>query len=375
MQANRQTHASKEAWEEYCASELKGARPILEQLGFTLDTTQVHTGGERYLMSGHKLVLTGRRTSDNKRVVIKVSSYASGSKEIEEEHKAREVLKKINFAYRTFFIPEELLFIKKDGYTIDVTAYIEQERPFIMHELEEQFFLALRAFETQEGVHATTYAHAATIREAFGTMGAREYIQTFRMNMEACVANDRDNKELAETFAEALAFMEEHRTIIERYSGFLTHNDFVPHNLRVSGKEVYLLDYSAILFGNKYESWARFLNFMIHHNRPLELALANYVRTNRGEEEYLSLRLMRLHIIGILLNFYTGALGKTEGDLHTLTRVRVGFWTNVMQHILKDETVPEKIIDAYIADTERLRSTEEKARQKEILGLEKKVSV
>ena len=95
------------------------------------------------------------------------------------------MLKKINFAYRNFFIPEELLFTKKDGYTIDVTAYIEQERPFIMHELEEQFFLALRAFETQEGVHATTYSHAATIREAFGTMGAREYIQTFRMNMEA----------------------------------------------------------------------------------------------------------------------------------------------------------------------------------------------
>ena len=83
--------------------------------------------------------------------------------------------------------------------------------------------------------------------------------------------------------------MEEHRTVIERYSGFLTHNDFVPHNLRVSGKEVYLLDYSSMLFGNKYESWARFLNFMIHHNRPLELALANYVRTNRGEEEYLEL--------------------------------------------------------------------------------------
>ena len=56
--------------------ELAGARPMLEQLGFILDTTQVHTGGERYLMSGHKLVLTGRRTSDNKRVVIKVSSYA-----------------------------------------------------------------------------------------------------------------------------------------------------------------------------------------------------------------------------------------------------------------------------------------------------------
>jgi len=371
MQANRQTHASQAAWEQYRESELKGARPILQGLGFILDEKQVHTGGERYLMSGHKLVLTGRRSSDNKRVVIKVSSYASGAKEIEDEHKAREVLKKINFAYRNFFIPEELLFTQKDGYTIDVTAYIEQERPFIMHELEEQFFLALRAFETQEGVHATTYSHAAAIREAFGAMGAREYIQTFRMNTEASVANDRDNKELARTMAEALAFMEEHRTVIERYSGFLTHNDFVPHNLRVSGKEVYLLDYSAILFGNKYESWARFLNFMIHHNRPLELALANYVRTNRGEEEYLSLRLMRLHIIGILLNFYTGALGKTEGDLHALTRVRVGFWTSVMQHLLKDEAVPEKLIASYVAETERLRSSEEKARQKEILGLEK----
>ena len=56
-------------------------------------------------------------------------------------------------------------------------------------------------------------------------------------------------------------------------------------------------------------------------------------------------------------------------------RLRIGFWTRVMQAILADQPVPEDVIAPFLEEQERLRSSDEKARQKEILGLEKKVPV
>ena len=41
---------------------------------------------------------------------------------------------------------------------------------------------------------------------------------------------------------------------------------------------------------------------MVHHNPDLEKILSEYVRANRGEEEYLSLRLMRVYKLGFLSN-------------------------------------------------------------------------
>ena len=73
---------AKNQWEEYRESEMREVAPILEELGFSLDETQVHTAGERFLMAGardvggggYKLVLLGKRRSDGMRAVIKVSS-------------------------------------------------------------------------------------------------------------------------------------------------------------------------------------------------------------------------------------------------------------------------------------------------------------
>lgn len=367
---------AKKAWEEYRARELKTATSLLQSLGFTLDEKQVHIGGERYLMTGardvggggKKLVLTGRRTSDGKRVVIKISSDAAGMKEIEREHASRIILHSLDFAVYTFSSPEEILYTKKDGHLIFITSYIEEERTFIEHELEEQFFIALQAFETQEGVHATTYAHARTIKEAFGMADASQYLAEFEMFRKNAIESDPDNTELSEAFSKASSFLKENETVIERYAGFLTHSDFSPQNLRVHDHTLFLLDYASIYFGNKYESWARFINFMIHHNPALEHMLVDYVRQNRSGEEYLSLRLMRVYKIGFLLQFYTDALGKTEGNLHTLTRLRVGFWTAAMNAVLADAPVSTDIVDAYRSDLEVLRSDEEKARQREILA-------
>ena len=366
----------REAWDAYREEELRRITPIIANLGYTLDVTQVHTGGERFLMAGArdvgggglKLVLTGRDTKSGKRVVIKVSNSTQGIAEIERERECREVLHKLEFASRAFRTPQELVYTKEGPYVISITSYIEQERAFIEHSLDEQFFLALRAFETQEGVHATTFSHAQTIKKTFGMVGVQEYLDTFESFRNRAVTNDPDNTMVRETLERGSEFLQTNKTVIERYSGFLTHADFVPNNLRVSGRDLFLLDYASIHFGNKYESWARFLNFMIHHNAQLEQTLAGYVRENRGEEEYLSLRLMRVYKIGYLLAFYTEALHKTSGNLHELTVRRIDLWTRAMDAILKDMPVPEEVVASYVAELDRLRSEDEKARQKEILG-------
>jgi len=368
--------SEREAWETYREEELRRITPIIANLGYTLDAAQVHLGGERFLMAGArdvgggglKLVLTGRETATNKRVIIKASNDPEGIAEIERERECREVLHSLKFASRVFRTPEELLYTRQGEYVISVTAYIEQEQAFIEHDLDEQFFLALRALETQESVHATTYSHAQVIKKTFGMVGAQDYLDAFDSFEERATRGDPDDTSLAETFGRGHAFLHAHKTVIERYCGFLTHADFVPNNLRVAGRDLFLLDYASIHFGNKYESWARFLNFMIHHNPELERTLAEYVRNNRTEEEYLSLRLMRIYKIGYLLAFHAEALGKTSGNLHELTRHRINLWTHAMDAVLKDKPVPKEIIDSYMGGLERLRSDDEKARQKEILG-------
>ncbi len=354
-------------WEKYREQELKSARPLIEALGFVLDPKQPQIGGERYLMSGHKLVLLGRRRFDGKRVVIKVSSNPEGIREIEKERTAQEVLHALNFAVRTFFSPEELLFTARDGYTLRATAFIEQDKPFLTRPLEEQFFLALRAFETQEGVYATTYAHAHTIQNVFGMVSVQDYLEAFEEFRKSSLESDPHNKELATVMNRALEFLRQHRTVIERYCGFLTHHDLSLHNLRVVHHDIYLLDHTSIYFGNKYEGWARFINFMTQYNPALEKMLVQYVRENRGEKEYLDLRLMRVFKLGLLLQFHTNALTKTSGKLADITRLRIGFWTTVMSAILDDKELPEKNVAAFRDAQEALRTEEEKSRNREAL--------
>ncbi len=353
-------------WEAYRERELREFSPILAKLGFMLDEDQPHVGGERYLMSGEKLVLLGRRASDEKRVVIKVSSQPEGMREIEREQACRAILKRVDFAYRTFLLPGELLFVRSGNCAISITAYIEERLAFLNHSLEEQFFLALRAFETQEGVHATAYAHAKIIKKTFGIVGAREYLGSFGVFRKNALAADPGNAELAFALKRAWELLAAHEATIERYSGFLTHADFTPHNFRVVDRDIYLLDHTSLRFGNKYESWARFLNYMIIYNRPLRSALADYVRKNREEEEYLNLRLMCAYKIGFLLQFYAGALVRTGGDLNTLSRERVLFWARVLGSILDDVPVSEEMVREYEHSRDSLRSAEEKYRQKEL---------
>lgn len=351
----------KQQWHEFKTRELSAVTPLLAELGFVLDIEQVHISGERYLHRPHKLVLTGVRAADQLRVVIKASSHPEGVREIRRERACRTILHSLEFAYRTFLFPEELLYIKSGGHTIFVTAYIEQTRGFLEHSLRDQFFLAMRAFEMQEGAHAVTSSHIHKVHSEFDLYGAKEYLDAF--------ASFQNSMPTDATMQHAHAFLANSRETLELYCGFLTHDDFVPHNIRVKGTDIYLLDHTALHFGNKYEGWARFLNFMTLYNRPLEIALTDYVLNNRGTQEYASLCLMRAYKIGFLLQFYTASLEKTSGDLHTLTQKRLQFWTQALEAILNNTPLLDEVIENYKRSRDTLRSSEEKRRQRELQQL------
>lgn len=366
-----QPHNAQREWEHYRERELSAAARLLEKLGFELKDEQPHIGGERFLMTGerdvggggYKLVLLGTRIKDHKKVVIKISSDKEGIREIAAERRAREILRILKFAYQTLHAPGEILYITGGTHIVSVTAHIAQKQTFLSRPLEEQFSLALQACKAQESVHATTYSHTKVIRTVFGIWGVQEYLDSFELFLTAAIRSDPQNHALAQSAAKARGFLAEHRDTIEQYCGFLTHADFVPHNLRVYQDNVYLLDSASLHFGNKYESWARFLNFMLLYNRPLEEALLKYVHDNRTPEEELSLRLMRVYKLGKLLEYHTSALSKTSGNLNKLSRKRVEFWREVLESLLDNQPLSEEGISRYQSERDSLRSEEEKKRQ------------
>lgn len=354
-----QNNTEEEKWNEYCKQELVRLAPILKNLGYSLDEQQPHISGERYLTrplgSGRKLLLLGHQTADNIRVVIKTSSEVLGIKEIEHEHVCREILEKISFAYQTFLSPKELLYTQADGMVLLITAFIEQSHSFLERPLEEQFELALKSFKAQESAHATTYGHIRLIQKTFGEMHAAQYIEKFKKYV--------DESQPYADLSSAYEFLKQNIRTIEQYCGFLTHWDFMPQNIRIVGEHIYLLDHSSIHFGNKYEGWARFINFMTLYNPPLARALLQYVRNNRTPEESLSLKLMRVYRLGELIRYYTGWLPRTEGKLHELATARIYFWNQVLEAVLNDTEVSMETVETYKHTRDSLRSDAEKQRQ------------
>lgn len=337
--------------------ELEILTPLLAELGYRLDAKQPHISGERTLMGpiggGRKLVLLAT-DAHGTRVVIKASNDPKAIEEMEHERVCRDFLEKIKFAYEVFSSPKELLHARRRGYTVVVTKFIEQDTNFLDRPTKEQFGLALRAFKAQEGAHATTYEHARAIQSTFGEMRAKDYIE--KLSEYARVTG----------LPEALAFVEKHKETLEQYSGFLTHWDFTPHNIRVRGECVYLLDHSSLRFGNKYEGWARFINFMELYNPPLARALIQYVKDNRTREESESLRVMRVYRLVELIRYYHSWLPRTEGNLHDLAKARISFWTQVLETVLSsdDAVISESVVLEYKKTRDALRSEEEKERQR-----------
>lgn len=350
-------------------NELPTISALLKPLGFSLDEHQPHVSGERYLMAGGKLVLAGVR-EDGSKAIIKTSRHRDGKKEIESEKRSRDLMLSLSFAEKKILIPEELYYGTSDEYIFLIMRFIPQEKVFVAHTIEEQFFIALSAFEAQESFHATTYEHIRTIKDVFPVLSAAEYIQDFERLKESILLL-YPNESLREVLENADTFLKQNqnRRTIDRYASCLTHTDFVPHNFRLAENTLYMLDcvpnYATVHFGNKYEGWARFLNYMLIHSPELERLLATYVRDVRGESEYLSLRLMRAYKIAFLLEYYARALGKTTGDLHTLMLARIAYWREALRAILEDRSLSNEVTEKYIATRNMLRSDEEKKRQRE----------
>lgn len=340
----------------------------LKSLGFSLLKDQPHISGERFLMARYKQVLIGRRDSDNLKVIIKASNNLIGKKDIESERKARELLESTVFTSHTLLLPQEIYFGTTGGYMIWIMEFIEQEKVFVKHSLKEQFFLILKAFEIQERFHATTYEHIEKVKKIFPVFYGKDYIEEFG-KFHKYFRDKYPNKDIENTFQKAGKILQERKREIDEYCDYLTHTDFVPHNFRIRDDETYMLDCTpekrTVHFGNKYEGWARFINYMTIHNPVLNKLLFQYIKDNQREEEYLNLRLMRIYKLGFILKFYAESLEKTGGDLRVLTLERIAFWHEILKYVLDDKEVPDEFVEEYKNKRDTLRSEDEKKRQRE----------
>lgn len=354
---------AQKSWRERFAEELSRLEPVLTNMGFRLEVDQPHLSGERFLMTRNKLVLSGIH-HDGTPVIIKAANHIDGKNEINKEKTARDLLASVSFAKDIILFPKEIYYGEMGGYLFIITEYVPQEKVFVSHSLEEQFFLILRAFEEQEAFHATTFEHFKDVAKSFETSHARGYYEEFG-KIKDFIKEKLNDLDIDRTLEEAYNFLLSNKRNIGIMCGSLTHTDFVPHNFRIRGRDIYTLDLSAIRFGNRHESWARFLNYMVIHNPPLEKALVEYLRENRSEIEYISLRSMRVYKVGLLLEYYTKSLEKTTGDLRELTLERIGFWHEILKFLLKNEEIPDSFVEDYKKKRDNLRSEEEKKRQRE----------
>lgn len=364
-----QKHSDQEkAWEDFVAHEIALLSPVLKAHKYTLEKKQPHIQGERFLMqavtttSGKKVILFGK-DAHKKRVVIKATTDRNGIREIEHERMLRKKLHALPFAYESFHSPREILHVRNGSQIINIQEFIEQSSAFIDRPQKEQFTYALRAFKTQESVRATTSSHTRFIRNIFETKNAKDYLNGFNFFIQN-ITSHSDTSATKQLLNDVGVYLSNAQEDIERYCGFLTHTDFVPHNFRIRDNRIYLLDYSSLRFGNKHEGWARFINFMTLYNTELEQALLTYLEQNRAPEEASSLHLMRLYRLGEIIWYYTNVSEKSTGDLRTLNEARGQFWTNVMHHVYQKERVPMAVLTEYRKLRDSLRSKEEKERQK-----------
>jgi len=343
--------------------ELTYLSTILKELGFSVLQKQPHISGERKIFGSTKLVLICSDKDGNK-VVAKCSRHKIGKKELRREKKIRDHIKKTPFTKDTLSMPKEIFFGTQKNYLIFITEYIEQEKIFVEYSTNKQFLMILRAFEEQESFHATTFEHSLFARLYTSVQKEGVYMKRLSKYLKN-IKKYPYYKNFEKEIEQMLDFFYLNKTLINPYCLFLIHEDFVPHNFRIKDNHIYILDYSALHYGNKYESWARLINYMVIHNPELEQTLIDYIQHNRGNRDYSTLRMMRVFKIFQLLDFYSRIYSNTLGDLHTLTEVRINFWINVGIGVINDRRITKEQLAKYIETRNHLRSEEEKVRQRE----------
>ncbi|MEN9920429.1 MAG: hypothetical protein RL538_322 [Candidatus Parcubacteria bacterium] len=355
-------------WAEYLENELPKVTALLTEHNIAIDDHQPHIKGERFLIQslttigGRKMILIGTDGTTGKKVVIKAASDYDGKQELSHERMCRTLLHDMSFSYESFHSPKELLFTETKQYTLYVGEFIEQASSFLERPLEEQFDFALRALKAQEQTRATTATHLNEIQRVFGTRNSQDYL----LMMQGFIHTTKEkggSAGITSLLEKTAKTLETNKDRIDQYSNFLTHIDFVPHNFRIRDNTLYLLDFSSLRFGNKHESWARFLNFMTLYNRELEQLLITYVEQNRSFEERESLQLLRTFRLSELITYYTNTLSRSEGNLRELNEARITFWSDVLAAEQNNERVATSIVEAYKAKRDSLRSSDEKMRQ------------
>ncbi|MEK7154350.1 MAG: hypothetical protein AAB792_02230 [Patescibacteria group bacterium] len=337
---------------------------ILTPLGFKLDDYQPHINGERKLKSLSKLVLVGTDVNGRK-VIIKTSNKASEKKRILAERKIGQELKKLTKATRGLLIPEEILFTKRGGFSFFITQYIEQPKVFVAHSLKEQIKMIKRGLEDYEKLDLKT-SKKILGKKSLACPIVREENYKCELNKQIKLINSnyRDNK-LKQTLEAAKDIFNKNSHLIPRFSHYLVHEDFCPHNFRVNNKKIYTLDHTAINFGNKYLARARFLNYMVIHNPTLEQKLVRDLERNSTPDEARCLQLFRIYKTVFLIMYYVKTSQKTSGKLLKLTKLRINFWHNFLTKLIQDKTLTKAELADYIQQRDSLRSGEEKNRQRE----------
>ena len=352
------------SWKTKTEEELKKIESTLESLGFSLEEDQPHISGERFLMTREKLVLMGTQKSNGSRVIIKVSNRPLGKEEIELEKKVRDALVNVAFANDRMLLPEISFFGEKNGYLVLTQKFIPQEKVFASFPIERQFFMSLLMFEEQEAFHATTFEHRNKIKNIFKLQTTKDYLQSFS-EFKKTIENYTEDENWKTVVEECEKLLKDNEKLLDKHSNYLTHTDFVPGNSRISGRDIYMLDLSSMYFGNKYEGWARFINWATIHSPELDTLLNSYVLKNRGEEEHTTLRLMRIYKVGYLIDYYIKTLDRISGDLEILNKKRIELWLNVLKSIKDNSPLSYDFIDNYRKERNSLRSPEEMERQKE----------
>lgn len=337
-------------------------KTLAEHVGIILSDTQLNIGGERAFLSPHKFVLSGTYATSGKEAILKCATHPEGVAEITQEHNIMQALRILPFASEELIAPTETYYGTTDGYTVSITDFIEQPKVFTDFSLKEQFFMAVHALECQEAFHATTHEHQTWVRDLFTHHTPDFYISDFKKMASSIAKIYPTNTDILNA---GYAFLSTHQNVLEVFDRYVIHSDLVPHNFRINNRQIHLLDFVSFRIGNKYEGWARLINFMEIHSPALVPLLLQYVRADRGETEYLTLRLMRVYKICFLLNYHAGVYKGATGDLELLAKARLTFWTQILDSVLHDQPVDEAALNTYYEKRATLRTPEEKERQRQ----------
>jgi hypothetical protein len=335
---------------------------LAETLRITLDSRQLNIGGERELMSPDKMVLTGVHTETNNRIVLKCADSMFGVKEIVTEHSIRETLKHVSFSEKKILMPEEIFYGTINGYSVSVTDFLEQEKVFTDYDLEKQFSMSLDALQAQESFHIDTKEKIDLIDDIFVTHTPEFYLENYALHQKRIEDVIPHSASILST---GYTFLLENLETLRTFDRYLIHSDFVPHNFRIHENQLYVLDFVSFRLGNKYESWARFINFMEIHSPLLVPKLLVYAQSERGADEYRALRLMRAYKTCFILNYYAQILANTAGDLHELTKARLVLGLAILESVIHDTALLEEIRQEYYKTRDRLRTDAEKERQRQ----------